>query len=69
MAIHSKRKVCHNGVESKMVSPIQSGTPFLVLHSPTVLEKEIISNLFTLPNVAAVNKANKMPTWRRNRWK
>ena len=63
-------KVFHNGTESKMVSPILSGTSFLVLYSAAVLlEKETVPDLFSLQNVAAVNKANKTPTWRRNGWK
>lgn len=37
MTIQNKGKVFHKGTESKMVSPILSGTSFLVLYSAAVL--------------------------------
>lgn len=70
MTIQNKGKVFQKGTGSKIASPILSGTSFLVLYSAAVLlEKETLSDLFSLQNVAAVNKANKMPSWGRNRWK
>lgn len=50
------------------MSLILSQTSFLDLYSQ-LFEKQTVSDLFSLQNVAAVNKANKVPTWTRKGWK